>query len=268
MMTLIMHFGSHLPRAKSGDIIRYPITSRRNFGYYSINPSLFTGISIPAYPILVSVLEIGQPWPVRCVRRMISLIIFNVTDIPSADMRFPGVIIVILILLVALSGCTSPPAATTPPEGSPGTPVTTGAGGAVPASTSEPAGPTDQDLRVFIDPDILIYSPAMSSVPGIGLTPNLTGPVYPGQLRYHWQADYGHFISWNPPDFVIKDLGANVSLGREKVYWTYNATGPMIGRPPALIVLMLEDAGSGAIQAAAAIEIDWDDSGLNATVPG
>ena len=186
-------------------------------------------------------------------------------------MRFPGfmIVIVILILLLVLAGCVSPPAATTPPVQPTGTPVTTTIpGGVVPAPSPEPAGPTDQDLRVFIDPDILIYHPSMSSVPGIGLTPNLTGPPYPGVLRYRWQTDYGHFISWHPPDFVVKDLGADVSLGGEKVYWTYNPTGPMIDRPPALIVLMVEDAGSGTLQAGAALEIDWDDSGLNATVPG
>jgi hypothetical protein len=185
-------------------------------------------------------------------------------------MRFPGVmvVIVILILLLALSGCTSPPAVRKPPEESPGIPVTTIAGGIAPSSTPEPAGPTDQDLLVFIDPDILIYNPAMSSVPGIGLTPNLTGPVYPGTLRYHWQTDYGHFISWNPPGFVIEYQGTDVTLGPEKVYWTYNQTGLLTGRPPARIILMMEDAGSGALVAGAALEIEWDDSGMNATVPG
>jgi hypothetical protein len=189
---------------------------------------------------------------------------------PSAGMRFSGfmIVTVILIFLLVLAGCVSPPAAITPPGQPTGTPVSTLPGGVGPAPSPEPAGPTDQDLRVFIDPDILMYQPSMSSVPGIGLTPNLTGPPYPGVLRYHWKTDYGHFISWNPPDFVVKDLGADVSLGREKVYWTYNPAGPMIDRPPALIVLMVEDAGSGALQTGAALEIDLDDSGLNATVPG
>jgi hypothetical protein len=185
-------------------------------------------------------------------------------------MRFPGIMIlvVILILLPLLSGCVSPQADMKPPRESSGTPVTTVTGGLGPALPPEPGGETDQDLRVSIDPDIIIYNPAMSSVPGVGLTPNLTSPGYPGTLRYHWQTDYGHFISWNPPDFVVKDRGMDVTLGREKVYWTYNQTGALTGRPPARIILLVEDAGSGILQAGAILEIDWDDSGLNATVPG
>jgi hypothetical protein len=185
-------------------------------------------------------------------------------------MRFPGgmIVNVILIFLLALSGCVSPAAVTKPPGGSPVTPVTSIPGGATPALSPEPAGLTDRDLQVSIDPDILIYNPAMSSVPGIGFTPNMTGPVYPGTLRYHWQTDYGHFISWNPPDFMVKDRGMDVTPDREKVYWTYNQTGPLTGRPPARIILMVEDASSGILQAGATLEIDWDDSGLNATVPG
>lgn len=199
-----------------------------------------------------------------------ALIIFNVPDIPISCMRFPGIVIGMLILffLLVLSGCVSPPSVTKTPGESPGTPVIPLTGGAMPAPDQEPAGLTDQDLQVSIDPDILIYNPALSSVPGIGLTPNLTGPVYPGTLRYHWETDYGHFISWNPPGFVIRELGTNVTLSREKVYWTYNETGPLTGRPPARIILMVEDAGSGMLQTAAVLEIEWDESGLNATVPG
>jgi hypothetical protein len=199
-----------------------------------------------------------------------ALIIFNVPAIPISCMRFPGIMIVVLILffLLVLSGCVSPPYMAHPPGESSGTPVIPLTGGAMAAPGQEPAGLTDRDLQVSIDPDILIYTPTLSSVPGIGLTPNLTGPAYPGTLQYHWQTDYGHFISWNPPGLVIRELGTNVTLTREKVYWTYNETGPLTGRPPARIILMVEDTGSGMLQTAAVLEVEWDESGLNATVPG
>lgn len=82
------------------------------------------------------------------------------------------------------------------------------------------------------------------------------------------QTDFGHFISWNPPDFVVRDLGSDSTRGEGKIYWTYPASGNVTPGSTALITLTVEDAVSGEMQAAAILEVEWDATGLNATVPG
>ena len=82
------------------------------------------------------------------------------------EVSLPALLFILGALLVA--GCTT------------STPAPQNATAVVPAAPS-----------VAIHPDITQYTVLMSSAPGIGLSPVLTGPVPLGNLSYAWKADYG-----------------------------------------------------------------------------
>jgi len=116
-------------------------------------------------------------------------------------------------------------------------------------------------VAVTIHPDITHYTVLMSSAPGIGLSPVLTGPVPLGNLSYAWKADYGRFLSWNAPDYVVRDMGTAVTGNGTKIYWTYldeNASAP---RPPVHITLALIDPATGTTFGTGELTIGWDANG-------
>ncbi len=141
-----------------------------------------------------------------------------------------------LIVLFAIgAGCST----TAPPSQS--APVTTPSSGAV-----------------AIQPDITRYTVLMSSAPGIGLSPNVTGPLSAEHLTCTWKTDYGHFLRWEAPDYTVQELGSTVTVNGTKVYWTYldaNASAP---RPPVHITLDVTDPTTGAAIGHAEQVISWD----------
>lgn len=50
----------------------------------------------------------------------------------------------------------------------------------------------------------------MSSTVGIGLTPIYILGRSPETVKFHWRTNYGHFISWEPPDYKVYLLGVEV----------------------------------------------------------
>ena len=49
-----------------------------------------------------------------------------------------------------------------------------------------------------------MYTPLMSSTPGIGLTPNVSG-FNPADAEFTWNASYGHFLDWSPPNYTVSE---------------------------------------------------------------
>ncbi|MBI3299436.1 MAG: hypothetical protein HYZ75_14815 [Elusimicrobia bacterium] len=99
------------------------------------------------------------------------------------------------------------------------------------------------------------YTPAISVEPGIGMTAQVP-KVAPKDLKFRWRADFGRFLSWEEPDFVVRELGTDVSNAGGTLYWTYD---PALGRaekPPVHVIL---DAVSpdGRVLATAGALILW-----------
>lgn len=130
-------------------------------------------------------------------------------------------------------------------------------------TTSAPAGPVTPEttplmLSISIRPDITHYTVLMSSAPGIGLSPDITGKNQPANLTCKWTTNYGHFLGWNAPDYTVNELGAKVSGNRTKVYWTYLGENESFPRPQVHISLSVTDPSTGAVLGHAEKIIDWD----------
>lgn len=179
-----------------------------------------------------------------------------------------GLLPAICIAAILVAGCTGgsqtliTPSSTPSLTVSPGIPAanpavvtTTGCTGDVcsftPASTT-PANRTS--LRIEASP--LRYSPMMSSVPGIGLTPNATG-FNASAATFSWNASYGQFLSWNTPDFNVNQQGAAAVNHGEKLYWSFidkpaSTTGPVV------ITVSAKDPATGTVMGTSVVTLAWD----------
>ncbi len=130
-------------------------------------------------------------------------------------------------------------------------------------SSSTPASsgaviPTPLRVNVSIQPDITRYNLAMSSAPGMGLSPNISGQEGGGgKYVYLWKTDYGSFLSWNAPDYMVKDLGTDVKVPGGKVYWTYGSAPAGTVRPLVHITLDVVDATTNVTAGHAERIIGW-----------
>ena len=91
------------------------------------------------------------------------------------------------------------------------------------------------------------YSPAMSSRPGLGLTPVFSAPAGT-TCEYHWHASFGTFVS----------RGADVVAGGETLYWTYDPKLTFAQKPTVRISVEARDRDSGRVLAQEKIVLDWD----------
>jgi hypothetical protein len=126
-----------------------------------------------------------------------------------------------------------------------------------PAPQITPATPIPL-FSVAIQPDITHYTVLMSSTVGIGLTPNITGPLPAGNLSYVWKANYGHLLGWNAPGYTVQELGSIVTVNGTKVYWTYLGENESTPRPPVHVTLDVTDPSTGVTLGHAEQEIGWD----------
>jgi len=118
-------------------------------------------------------------------------------------------------------------------------------------------------VNVSIQPDITRYTLAMSSAPGMGFSPNITGLTGGGgKYVYLWKTDYGSFLSWNAPDFTVKELGANVTVPGGKVYWTYGNAPAGTARPLVHVTLDVIDATTGSVVGHAERVIGWGEGDM------
>ena len=121
--------------------------------------------------------------------------------------------------------------------------------------------------RVSIRADRLLYSPAMSSTVGIGLTPSYEpaagGPAPGGPaVVFHWRAEGGRFLRWAPPDYKVTALGTDVRNGGEKIFWSYDPADGGSGKPQPAVSLAVEDAKTGAPLAAARLRLRWKEGAV------
>lgn len=121
--------------------------------------------------------------------------------------------------------------------------------------------PAQQDTFV-VTPSIRIeaspqrYSPFMSSTPGIGLAVNATG-IDTGTADFTWSASYGTFLTWNPPDFRVTEIGSNPVNHGEKLYWSF-IDKPSSTDTPVRITVTAKDAGSGTFLGSSTVTLAWD----------
>lgn len=100
------------------------------------------------------------------------------------------------------------------------------------------------------------YSPFMSSTPGIGLEPLITG-FSAQDATFAWKATYGQFLSWNFSDFRVNQLGDSATNHGEKLYWSF-IEKPASTKTPVTITVTATDTGSGRIMGSSVIILAWD----------
>ena len=118
----------------------------------------------------------------------------------------------------------------------------------------------DEEVKIQADRDT--YTPELSSTVGIGLTPIHTLSRHPETVKFHWHTNYGHFISWEPPDYKVNLLGTEVINNGEKIYWSYPSSEMDIKKPSVQISLSIEDAQSGQLLTRSILKIDWEDGDI------
>ena len=101
------------------------------------------------------------------------------------------------------------------------------------------------------------YSPAMSAVPGIGLTPVYEPPAGT-TVNYHWTADFGYFVSWNPPNYVVLPRGADLTTTMGRLYWTYDPRYAPDRKPVVTIVVEAQEPDTGRVVARRTLKLDWE----------
>jgi len=151
--------------------------------------------------------------------------------------------LIILAALLTLAGCSAPPAKNTPPE--------------VPSTCSAETGvcpfiPTS--VRIEATPHM--YSPLMSSTPGIRLTPNVSG-FNPAEAEFAWNASYGQFLSWGTPDYTVRSLPQPVINNGETIYWSY--TEPVSATlDPVIISVTARNISSGRVLGSSNVTLGWE----------
>ena len=83
------------------------------------------------------------------------------------------------------------------------------------------------------------YSPMMSSTPGIGLTPNVTG-FAAADATFEWNATFGRFLMWDAPDYKVHEIGNPVATDGRTIYWTFTEK-PASTKDPVVITVTARD---------------------------
>jgi hypothetical protein len=100
------------------------------------------------------------------------------------------------------------------------------------------------------------YSPVMSSTPGVGLELTAIG-FPPADATFTWNATYGHFLSWNAPDYRVNELGDSTTNNGEKLYWSFTGK-PASTATPVTITVTATENGSGRILGSESVTLAWD----------
>ncbi|UPT72524.1 MAG: hypothetical protein M0D55_11140 [Elusimicrobiota bacterium] len=114
-------------------------------------------------------------------------------------------------------------------------------------------GPTK--MRVDLFP--AAYSAAMSSTPGLGLTP-VSEPPSGVTPRYRYTATEGYFVTWDESTHEVLIHGPEFVTLTGKVYWSYDAAIPTGRAGPVRLAVITENAKSGKPLARADINLAFD----------
>ena len=101
------------------------------------------------------------------------------------------------------------------------------------------------------------YSPMMSSTPGIGLTPNVTG-FTAADASFEWNATSGTFLTWDAPDYKVHEIGNPVANSGGKVYWTFTEKAASTKDPVVITVTAREMTRRGAVLGSSTVTLSWD----------
>lgn len=123
----------------------------------------------------------------------------------------------------------------------------------VPASSS-PVPLATTSLTIRASPQR--YSPIMSSTPGIGLEPVVTG-FSAENASFAWKATFGRFLSWNSPDYKVNQLGDSASNHGEKLYWSFTDR-PASVDTPVTITVTATDISSGHLLGSSTVTLAWE----------
>jgi hypothetical protein len=96
----------------------------------------------------------------------------------------------------------------------------------------------------------------MSSTPGVGLEPVITG-FHAQDATFTWNATYGYFLSWNSPDFKVNQLGDSANNHGEKLYWSF-IDKPSFMATPVVITVTARDTVSGRVLGSTTVTLAWD----------
>ena len=97
----------------------------------------------------------------------------------------------------------------------------------------------------------------MSSTPGIGLTPNVTGFVA-ADASFEWNATSGTFLTWDAPDYKVHEIGNPVANSGGKVYWTFTEKAASTKDPVVITVTAREMTRRGAVLGSSTVTLSWD----------
>ena len=124
----------------------------------------------------------------------------------------------------------------------------------IPAPSASPAIREHTGITIRAFP--LRYTPIMSSTPGIGLEPVVTG-FGADNASFAWKATYGQFLSWNSSDFTVNELGDSAGNHGEKIYWSFYEK-PSSTATPVTITVTATESASGYILGSSTVTLAWE----------
>lgn len=72
-----------------------------------------------------------------------------------------------------------------------------------------------------------------------------------------WNASYGRFLTWAPPDYTVRLQGNEVITREETLYWTFSER-PESAKDPVLITVTSRDPLTGNLTGSAMLVLEWD----------
>jgi len=131
--------------------------------------------------------------------------------------------------------------------------------------------PAAQKVSVKLEAAPQRYSPIMSSTPGVRLTPNITGFVPAASeaagnatdfawspVTCEWNATFGTFLTWEAPDYTVRQIGNPVANGCGTVYWTFIDTPVSVNEPVTVTVTARDATRQGAVPGRSTVTLNWD----------
>ncbi len=100
------------------------------------------------------------------------------------------------------------------------------------------------------------YTPSMSSTIGIGIEVNASG-FDPASVLFTWNATYGHFLSWGPADYTVKEQGNPVTNHGEKLCWSFTGK-PASTLEPVIITVSATDPATGRVLGSSTVILGCD----------
>lgn len=114
---------------------------------------------------------------------------------------------------------------------------------------------TETVKHLTIESPIEVYTPAMSSVPGLPLTVQWEeAESIPEDIKYHWQTKEGGFLLWSSGTGVVERLEDQAVTLSDSIYWWPDLDGRETEHY-AEIKVQAKEVGNDAVVAAGSAEI-------------